>query len=211
MTVRVALTGDESSKPASLPPKWWLFLFYVQVLLLARYGRCWGRNQYLSLLALTSFSPLCLCLFVFFSISPFSSLFSFFRVWARLSATLSVFSPPLALSSLTLSGTYLRITNDNGLCALMWEFCNQLPCMAYALMALIFSDLNAPQDHQRREDGACKQTLLIMKEWLILSATHGNHMVDVLPHTKPLLAATMLWWFYIVNYKILKIKMSSTI
>lgn len=57
---------------------------------------------------------------------------------------------PLAPSSLTLSSTYLWITNDNGLCSLMWEFCNQPRCMAYALMALIFSDLNAPQDHQQQ-------------------------------------------------------------
>lgn len=63
---------------------------------------------------------------------------------------------PLTLSSLTLSSPYLWITNDNGLCSLMWEFCNQPLCMAYALMALIFSDFNAPQDHQQWGERAHK-------------------------------------------------------
>lgn len=74
-----------------------------------------------------------------------------------LSHSLSVsflLSHPLALSSLTLSSTFLWITNDNGLCSLMWEFCNQPRCVAYALMALIFSDLNAPQDHQQQGERA---------------------------------------------------------
>lgn len=56
-------------------------------------------------------------------------------------------SPP---SSLTLGGTYLWITNDNGLCSLKWEFCNQPRCVAQPLMALISSDLNAPPRHQQR-------------------------------------------------------------
>lgn len=76
---------------------------------------------------------------------------------STLSACITVSSPrllpppcPLAPSSLTLSSTYLWINNDNGLCSLKWEFCNQPCCVAQALMALIFSDLNAPQHHQRR-------------------------------------------------------------
>lgn len=45
-----------------------------------------------------------------------------------------------------------HITNGNGLCSLMWEFCNQPLCMTHALMALIFSDFNAPQHQQQQED-----------------------------------------------------------
>lgn len=57
---------------------------------------------------------------------------------------------PLPPPSLTLGGTYLWITNDNGLCSLKWEFCNQPRCVAQPLMALISSDLNAPPRHQQR-------------------------------------------------------------
>lgn len=76
----------------------------------------------------------------------------------RISCSLCLLPPchPLALSSLTLSSTYLWITNDNGLCSLMWEFCNQPLCVADALMDLIFSDLNAPHDHQQWGERAHK-------------------------------------------------------
>lgn len=60
--------------------------------------------------------------------------------------------PPSSSSSSMLGGTYLRITNDNGLCSLMWEFGNQPRCVARALMAFIFPDLNASQRHQQRSE-----------------------------------------------------------
>lgn len=160
MTARVALARDESGNPPVFSQMMtfdfvWCFFF--------QYGKCRGDNQQLSLVP--TFSPLhpfappfpLVCVCAFFSISPalLSPPFSFFCVLAYL--LLSLFRSlcllpscrPLALPCLTLSGTYLWITNDNGLCSLMWEFCNQPHCMTYALMALIFSDVTAPQDHQQ--------------------------------------------------------------
>lgn len=157
ITARLALLQDESGNPPVSSQK---MTFDVVCCFFFQCARCRGENQKLSL------SPHFLHLVPFFSFTLSVCAFSFHSLWlvrafsspssgsclAYLLPSLCLLPPwhPLAPSSLTLSSTYLWITNDNGLCSLMWEFCNQPRCMVYALMALIFSDFNAPQDHQQQ-------------------------------------------------------------
>lgn len=161
ITARLAHLQDESWNPPVSSQK---MTFDVVCCFFFQYARCRGDNQKLSLsphfLPLAPFLSFTVCAFSFRSLwlyRAFSSPSSGSYL-AYLLHSLCLLPPwhPLAPSSLTLSSTYLWITNDNGLCSLMWEFCNQPRCMAYALMALIFLDLNAPQDHQQLGERAHK-------------------------------------------------------
>lgn len=83
---------------------------------------------------------------------------------------------PLILSSLTLSGTYLWITNDNRLCSLMWEFCNQALGMTHWCPQ--FSQTWMPLKIINSKETEHTNKHCWKRDWVILPVTESY--VDVL-------------------------------